>query len=296
MTHSSRATRHLITVGLPLMALALVLGSRARFVEAAEESTTEDSLEIVPISKVEWTPLNPARGDASPQAGTLWGDRAASPQTGFLVKFADGFSSPPHIHNVTYRGVVISGEIHNDDPEAQAMWMPTGSFWTQPAGEVHITSAQGASNMAFIEIESGPYLVWPPEQATDNGERPVNVHPSNLVWLNETNTSWITAEGPEIAFVWGQPRNGKSNGTLLRLPAGFAGELIVEAAELKAVVIKGNVGLQPGGKTESNTLAPGSYFRSEGGASHVIRAHEGASTLYLRSEGTFKVNEASIAQ
>ncbi|MET0000674.1 MAG: DUF4437 domain-containing protein, partial [Candidatus Thiodiazotropha lotti] len=130
---------------------------------------------MVLASEINWEQLNPARGDKSPQAGTLWGDRKGSVPTGFLAKFVDGFSSPPHIHNVTYRAVVISGTIHNDDPDAADMWMPAGSFWTQPKGEVHITSAKGSTNIALVEIERGPYLVLPVEKAFDAGERPINV-------------------------------------------------------------------------------------------------------------------------
>lgn len=55
--------------------------------------------------------------------------------SGSLVTFVDGFQSPPHIHNITYRAVVIRGRIHNDDPEAARLWMEPGSYWTQPAGE-----------------------------------------------------------------------------------------------------------------------------------------------------------------
>ena len=61
------------------------------------------SQEVVLTSEIEWEQLNPARGDKSPQAGTLWGDRKGTVPTGFLAKFVDGFSSPPHIHNATYR-------------------------------------------------------------------------------------------------------------------------------------------------------------------------------------------------
>ena len=113
------------------------------------------SVEIVLASDVEWVQLNPARGSASPQAATLWGDLKGGVATGFLAKFIDGFSSPPHIHNATYRAVVIDGYIHNDDPDAADMWMPTGSFWTQPKGEVHITAAKGANNVALVEIDRG---------------------------------------------------------------------------------------------------------------------------------------------
>jgi hypothetical protein len=98
------------------------------------------------------------------------------------VLFERGFSSPPHIHNVSYRGIVIELRVHKDDPDAAKMWMPAGSYWTQPAGggvESHITAADGASNLAYIEIEDGPYLVRPADEAFDNGERPINVHASN---------------------------------------------------------------------------------------------------------------------
>ena len=128
------------------------------------------SITVLSVSDVNWEKLNPARGDKSPQAATLWGDRKSNTETGFLVKFVDGFSSPPHIHNVSYRGIVLEGLVHNDDPKAEAMWMPRGSFWTQPAGESHITSAKGNTNIAFIEIDSGPYLVKPKKEAFDNGE------------------------------------------------------------------------------------------------------------------------------
>jgi len=58
------------------------------------------------VSEVKWEPLNLARGDNTPQAGTLWGDRKGTAPTGFIAKFVDGFSSPPHIHNTTFRAVV----------------------------------------------------------------------------------------------------------------------------------------------------------------------------------------------
>ncbi len=49
-------------------------------------------------------------------------------------------------------------------PNARPMWLRTGSFRTQPAGEIRITSSRGAG-VAYIEIEEGPYFVLPEEQA-----------------------------------------------------------------------------------------------------------------------------------
>ncbi len=42
-------------------------------------------IDAVLTSEVKWEQLNPARGDKSPKAGTLWGDRNGTGPTGFLV-------------------------------------------------------------------------------------------------------------------------------------------------------------------------------------------------------------------
>ena len=150
------------------------------------------TVRVLTPDQVNCIPLNPARGDQSPKAGVLWGDIRSDVPSGAFLQFADGFSSPPHIHNITYRAVVISGEIHNDDPGAEMFWMGPGSFWTQPAGENHITAARpGSSATAFLEILSGPYLVQPATEAFDNGERPINIASSNLVWMGADEFSWI---------------------------------------------------------------------------------------------------------
>lgn len=238
------------------------------------------SFTVVPIEKVNWEQLNPARGDKSPQAGTLWGNRKGEEPTGFLAKFVDGFSSPPHIHNATYRAVVIEGLIHNDDPSAEKMWMPLGSFWTQPKGEVHITAAKGDSNMALVEIDMGPYLVLHEKDKFDSGERPVNLDPSNIVWLAPDGFK-ISDTAPKIAYLWGDISDANPNGTFLSLPKGFNGEIWVNSPTFRAVVIKGQV------KHKSYTyddLMPGSYFCSTGGFTHAI-ATKSESILYIRAVG-----------
>ncbi|KCZ63981.1 hypothetical protein L53_05645 [Hyphomonas sp. L-53-1-40] len=247
--------------------------------------------EIVLTSDVEWGPLNPARGDASPRAGTLWRDRAAEGASGFLVQFQEGFSSPPHIHNVTYRGVVIEGRIHNDDPGAANMWLPTGSFWTQPAGEAHITSAEGAFNMAYIEIEDGPYLVEPTENAFNNGERPVNLDRSNLVWLDTSDLSWVEqGSGAEVAFLWGGETDTSARGILVKLPAGQSVGLSGDGAEFKIVSISGESEVQIGDARARHELVPGSFVASAPNAADVFACNaETDCLLYVRSEGHFEI-------
>jgi quercetin dioxygenase-like cupin family protein len=111
-----------------------------------------EALHILHAKDVDWGYLNPLRGDKSPGAANLWGNRSFNSATGMLVRFNKGFSSPPHIHNISYRGIVLEGLMHNDEPSAPEKWLSKGSFWTQPAGHVHITAANGEtkSNKAYL--------------------------------------------------------------------------------------------------------------------------------------------------
>ena len=247
----------------------------------------DGNIEVVPASKVIWEQLNPARGDKSPLAGTLWGDRKGTVATGFLAKFVDGFSSPPHIHPETYRAVVISGHIHNDDPDAAKMWMPEGSFWTQPKGEVHITAAKGSNNIALVEIDKSPYLVRSFKDAYDSGEKPINVVPNNLVWVDFPKVSDST-NGIKIAYLWGNLEDGKSNGTFVKLPAAFKGNIHSLGETFRAVVVKRLLQYQG---TEIKTLEPGSYFgTTKGEATHQVSSHEKNDTvLYIRTNGKFEI-------
>lgn len=252
----------------------------------ASGSQNDTFVDVVTASEVMWEQLNPARGDKSPQAGTLWGDRKGTVPTGFLAKFVDGFSSPPHIHNASYRAVVISGLIHNDDPDAAEMWMPAGSFWTQPKGEVHITAAKGSTNVALVEIDEGPYLVLSTEEAFDSGERPINVDASNIVWVDPPGVP-ASDNGPKLAYLWGNLEDGQSNGSFVKLPAGFMGKMHSHGANFRAVVIKGQpqyLGIN------TKTLEPGSYFGSKGASVHVISSNaEVESIIYVRTDGKYDV-------
>ena len=252
-------------------------------------SQDDATLDVILTSEVNWEKLNPARGEKSPQAGTLWGDRHGTGPTGFLVKFVDGFSSPPHTHNVSYRGVVISGLIHNDDPNAAELWLPTGSFWTQPKGEVHITAAKGGTNVAYIEIEQGPYLVLPTKEAFDSGERPINIDASNIVWIDQPGIP-TSADGPQVAFLWGDPQDNQLNGTFVKLPAGFAGKINSHGSTFRAVVIKGQPQYQAPGETEVKSLEPGSYFSSQEASVHQLSSKAGEeSIIYVRTDGEYDV-------
>lgn len=265
---------------------------------------TEAQAEVVLRSELEFIPLNPARGEAAPQAGVLWGDIRKDVPSGVLLKFAPGFSSPPHIHNITYRAVVISGALYNGDENAAKMWMGPGSYWNQPAGAPHITAAsddEGAT--AFLEILDGPYLVQPTIEAFLNRERPVNLEAENVVWLDASDVTWIDiddgspdAAGTKIAFLWGSPEDGQKNGTLLKLPAGFGGSLHGNGSQLRAVVIEGRAGHALTDASDPEVLDPGSYFGSKDGTAHQITCQgEDECVIYVRTEGRYDVKAVRSA-
>ena len=247
------------------------------------------TVRVLPAADVQWQMLNPLRGDKSPKAGTLWGDRGAPVPCGFLVKFVDGFSSPPHIHPVTYRGVVISGLVHNDDPRAEKEWLAPGTFWTQPAGEVHITAAKGSTNVAYIEIERGPYLVQPAKDAFDPTEEPVKLPPEKMDWRDPPGLS-ASAKGPRVASLSGNPGDDKLTRTLVRLPAGFDGALRSDGADLHVVVIAGRATHEVVAKSERTTLEPGGYFGSTGKVAHLVACGGEGCLLYVRTDGTYQVS------
>ncbi len=243
-------------------------------------------------SDVEWQALNPLRGDESPRAGTLWGDRNAPVPSGFLVEFADGFASPPHIHPVTYRGVVISGLVHNDRPEAEKSWLPPSSFWTQPAGEVHVTAAKGGENVAYIEIEKGPYLVHSAKAAFERTETPIRIDAGSMAWVDSSEWS-ASADGPRVAALPGNAPDDKTRRALAKLPSGFDGSVRSDGSTLHAVVIQGRLEHDVPGKTEIRTLDPGSYFGSEQEVAHRVSCEgRDGCVLYVGTAGTFDLVSA----
>ncbi|MEO1517467.1 MAG: DUF4437 domain-containing protein [Bacteroidota bacterium] len=256
-----------------------------------EENISNPTNRVTLSSEIKWEKLNPARGDKSPQAGTVWGNRNGEEATGFLAKFVDGFSSPPHIHNVTYRAVVIKGLVHNDDQNAEKMWMPPGSFWTQPVGQAHITAAKGEENIAYVEIDSGPYLVKPTEEAFDNGERPVNVDKSNILWLDASQTNLIetspSSEEVQLAFLW---RTAQMAGYFVKLPPGFDGQIVSDGEVFHAIVVTGEPKYAMPNSSQIASLDPTSHFSSTGKSIHSVAIDEEEETIiYIRTNGEIRI-------
>ncbi len=231
---------------------------------------------ITPFENVQWGLLNPARGDNSPGAADLWGNRTMDVATGMLVRFNPGFKSPPHIHNITYRGIVIDGLVHNDVVDAPKNWLPATSYWLQPAGQEHTTAADAEYNMAYIEIDSGPYLVEDIADAFDNGERPITARPENMNWID-------MGGGLQSVALWGANAVGTPHGQMIKFPAGFNGTLSAIGDQFHIVVISGAI------QSGAYTLPSGSYIGNSG-AFEMPVSTMGESIIYIRTDGRFDIS------
>jgi len=260
----------------------------AAFSAAADEKRLDNpQSELVPVESVNWGYLNPLRGDKSPGAANLWGDRTIDSATGMLVRFKPGFSSPAHIHNISYRGIVIKGLMHNDDPNAELDWMATGSFWTQPAGQNHITAAKAETNLIYLEIDEGPYLVKPSKAQFNNGEHSLNLHSDNMVWFNSDELTSLDSKKVTLTPLW-QKQN--QQGVLVKLDAGFNGQLTSERGSLRAVLISGELNYRSVEHSEAKQIEAGSYFSSVAGFKHQLKT-EGGAIVYVRFNNKLQISE-----
>ena len=95
------------------MALTALVAVNPTYAAGSQDNA---SVNVVLKSEVKWEPLNPSRGDKSPQAGTLWGDRKGAMPTGFLVNFVDGFLSPPRNTLLSWSRGMPSAIIRSNEP------------------------------------------------------------------------------------------------------------------------------------------------------------------------------------
>ncbi len=147
-------------------------------------------------------------------------------------------------------------------------------------------AAKGAANVALVEIDRGPYLVLPAWEAFDAGERPINVHASNIVWVDPPGVT-SSAYGTKVAYLWGSLQEGQSNGVLIKLPAGFTGKIHSKSSTFRAVVVKGRPHYQG---DDLKTLEPGSYFDSRGETVHQVASPAGEeSVIYVRTDGKYEI-------
>lgn len=211
----------------------------------AHRSKKAGDVKIISSSDLKWTELRYLKKDKSLIAANLWGDFKGDKSAGFLVQYPEDFISTFHAHDVSYRGIVIDGQIHSGDPKASKLWMPNSSYWTWPAGRGHSLAASGGRNIVFVETDQGPFSVKPIKESFNGKEYPYNIHASNILWKKK--------RGFELVDTW-KDKNGIISGSLLK----FKDVVSLDIENSKLVIIKGEVFVK------GQYLKPGSLIYSDG--------------------------------
>ncbi|PKB00579.1 uncharacterized protein DUF4437 [Flavobacteriaceae bacterium MAR_2009_75] len=185
--------------------------------------------------------------------------------------------------------MVIKGLLHNDDENAENNGFRQVLIGNSQQAK-HILPRQMVKIIwRFLDIQEGPYLVKSTSEAFDNGERPVNVDKTNLVWLNANDIEWVANKSNvETAFLWGSQKEKQLRATLLKLPAGFNGSVKNLSPNFRAVVISGSLMHQFSKKEAKNKLDAPSYFGAEENATSIISTAK-ETVLYIRSNGDYEV-------
>lgn len=123
--------------------------------------------------------------------------------------------------------------------------------------------------MVYVEIDEGPYLVRPVDQAFDNGERPLNLGESEIQWDSAESVGWSRApSGLKVAQLW---ETDGGSGRLVRFEQLGQFELS-SASPFGIVVVTGRA-------TVGAVVEAGGFI----GATRAQIRVDASTTLYLRA-------------
>ena len=99
----------------------------------------------------------------------------------------------------------------------------------------------------------------------------------------------VSAKRPKVAYLWGEPADGRPSGSFVKLPAGFAGEIHSKGAVFHGVVVTGQLQHQ---NADNKILGPGSYFSSKRDAVHQVSSIV-ETIIYVRTNGRFNITDST---
>ena len=116
-------------------------------------SAADERMVLVRREDAKFVPLIPARPDVA-QVAVLWGDRDKGPSAALLR--VRQYLGALHYHTYAYDLVVLEGRMKHWESGQQEADVPTlgpGSYWRQPAMQVHGDSCLTDMCVVFIKWE-----------------------------------------------------------------------------------------------------------------------------------------------
>ncbi|MGB0452988.1 MAG: DUF4437 domain-containing protein [Bacteriovoracaceae bacterium] len=122
-----------------------------------------------------------------------------------------------------------------------------------------------------VEIYYGPYLVKPVKKKFDNGERPYNIHASNIIWNDQGDY--------KVVDLW-QNKQGNVSGRLLKFDKTIQADL----KDARIVVIKGKL------EVKEQILKPGSLVSLKQRSNIKVTCASKDCIFYLKTDQDFKLS------
>ena len=110
---------------LAKLTIASLLVSASVYIAPSVQAETK----VTTAEDINWGYLNAARGDKSPGAADLWGDRTKDTATGMLVRFNKGIEGSITSSGDEFKAVVIQGSLsYIDENKSNARTLNAGSY------------------------------------------------------------------------------------------------------------------------------------------------------------------------
>ena len=116
----------------------------------------EGSSVSTPASEINFIPTGVKTEKGELCAGPAYGD-FQNGRHGTFVRMPAGFKSPVHTHTEDYFAVVVEGVGSNHPVEAEAVPLPTGSYWFQRGEEAHVTECLSETDCLFFLVQPGKF-------------------------------------------------------------------------------------------------------------------------------------------
>ena len=112
---------------------------------------------ILPARELKWAPEAPGLPQ---QMVTLWGDRKKG-EAAVLIKVPAGWEAGLHAHTADYHAVLVAGTwIHTVEGTDAGQELPPGSYWMQPAKEMHDDRCkEGAECIVLVHTDEKTELI-----------------------------------------------------------------------------------------------------------------------------------------
>lgn len=127
-----------------VLALSMLVGLQAH--------AQSDTMKVVPFGTLQFSKKEPGNPQIAPVRGNPEKEGSS-----IVMKMGRG-AFPLHTHTSDYQLMVIKGTMKHwgtNQTQAQAVKMPPGSYWYQPAGEVHGDACESDECVWFITFK-GP--------------------------------------------------------------------------------------------------------------------------------------------